>query len=172
VVDDVVVGSEDAIGEPVFAHELPDIFDRIEFGRFRRQRHQRDVFRDVELIGEMPTGLIEQQDGMGAWCHGSGDLIKMQRHGGDVAAGQDQTGRGSPRRTDGAEDIGRSCALIARRRWPRPAPCPTAGDLVLLADPSFVLEPDLYRLARRISPGDLVQAGGEVFLNAAMASGS
>ncbi len=26
------------------------------------------------------------------------------------------------------------------------------------------------RLARRVSPGDLVQAGGEVFLNAAMAS--
>lgn len=28
VVDDVVVGDEDAVGEPVVAHELPDILDR------------------------------------------------------------------------------------------------------------------------------------------------
>jgi len=31
VVDDVVVGGEDAVGEPIVAHELPDILDRVEF---------------------------------------------------------------------------------------------------------------------------------------------
>jgi len=120
----------------------------------------------------VPSGLVEQQDGMSAWRHGSGDLIEMERHGGGVAARQDQAGCGSPRRTDGAEDIGRFRPLVVRRRGPRPAPSPTAGDLVLLTDPGLVLEPDLYRLARRIASRDLVQAGGEVFLNAATASGS
>ncbi len=57
---DVVVGAEDAIGEPVVAHELPDIFDGVEFGRLRRQRHQGDVVGDVELVGKVPTGLIAE----------------------------------------------------------------------------------------------------------------
>jgi hypothetical protein len=34
MVDDVVVGLEDAVGEPIVAHELPDVFLRIEFKAF------------------------------------------------------------------------------------------------------------------------------------------
>ncbi len=30
--DDLFVVFEDAVGEPVIAHVLPDVFDRIEFG--------------------------------------------------------------------------------------------------------------------------------------------
>jgi hypothetical protein len=30
VVEDIVVGFEDAIGQPVVAHEFPDVLDRIE----------------------------------------------------------------------------------------------------------------------------------------------
>ena len=37
VVDEIVVGTKDAVREPVVAHELPDILDRIEFGGFRWQ---------------------------------------------------------------------------------------------------------------------------------------
>src|SRR5580704_15652648 len=43
MVEDVVVGLEDAVREPIVAHELPDVLDRIELGRFRRQRQERDV---------------------------------------------------------------------------------------------------------------------------------
>ena len=32
MIEDVVVGFEDAVREPVFAHELPDIFDRVKLG--------------------------------------------------------------------------------------------------------------------------------------------
>jgi hypothetical protein len=45
VVDDVVIGFEDAVREPVIAHELPDILDRAELGASRRQRQQGDVGR-------------------------------------------------------------------------------------------------------------------------------
>ena len=34
MVDEIVVGFEDAVGEPVVAHELPDVFDRVELGDF------------------------------------------------------------------------------------------------------------------------------------------
>ena len=43
VIDDIVVGFEDAVREPVVAHILPNIFDRIELRAFRRQRDNGDV---------------------------------------------------------------------------------------------------------------------------------
>ena len=43
VIDDIVVGFEDAVREPVVAHILPDIFDRVEFRAFRRERENGDV---------------------------------------------------------------------------------------------------------------------------------
>src|SRR6266850_1211457 len=63
-------------------------------------------------------------------------------------------------------------AMPRRKSAPRGPPCPPPGDLVLLANPSLVLEPDFYRLACRVTLGDLVEAGGEVFLNASRASAS
>lgn len=38
MVDDVVVGREDAVEDPVLAHKLPDVLDRIELGAFGGQR--------------------------------------------------------------------------------------------------------------------------------------
>jgi hypothetical protein len=96
----------------------------------------------------------------------------MQGHRGGVAAWQDEAGGGSLGRADGAEDVGRAGPLIVRRRRPRPAPRPSPGDLVLLADPGLVPKPDFYRLAGRVALSDLVEARGEVFLNAARASAS
>lgn len=44
VVDDILVKFEDAVEEPAAPHELPDVFDRVEFGRFKRQWQNDDVF--------------------------------------------------------------------------------------------------------------------------------
>src|SRR5260370_28085351 len=118
----------------------------------------------------MPTGLIEKQDGVGAWHDRPGDFRQMQCHGGGVAEGQDEARAGSPCWANGAEDVGRARPLIVRRRWPRPAPCPSPCDLVLLPDPGFVLEPDFYRLARPLPLRDLCQVDGELFLNPSSAS--
>jgi len=41
--DDIVVGFEDAVREPVVAHVLPDVFNGIEFRAFRRQGENGDV---------------------------------------------------------------------------------------------------------------------------------
>src|SRR5438876_10378015 len=96
----------------------------------------------------------------------------MQTHRGSVAARQDEAGGGPLAWADGAEDVGRAGALIVRRQGSRPPPCPAACDLVLLADPGFVLEPHLYRLAGRVALGDLGEALGEIFLNTASAAAS
>jgi hypothetical protein len=43
VIDDIVVGFEDAVREPVVAHILPDVFNGVEFRAFRRQGENGDV---------------------------------------------------------------------------------------------------------------------------------
>ena len=47
MIDEIVVGFEDAIGEPVIAHELPYVLDRIELRAFRRQGDNGDIGRDL-----------------------------------------------------------------------------------------------------------------------------
>lgn len=119
----------------------------------------------------MPARLIHQQDGMGIGGDGLGYLGEMQVHRRGVAKGQDEPRRLAFGRTDCAEDVGRLGALIVRGRRPCAAQRPTPGDLVLLADPGLVLEPDLYALAGRLADRDRRQAGGKLFLKAAAASG-
>ena len=172
MVEDVGVGSEDPVGQPVLPHELPDIFGRVELGRFRRQRHEGDVLGNFELGGEMPPGLVEQQHGMRAGLDRLRDFGEMQRHGGGIAARQHKAGRCAARWADRAKDIGRAGALIVGCGGSRSPPRPSSRNLVLLADPSLVLEPDLYRFAGRFPLADRRQVGSEVFLNSAMASPS
>ena len=172
MVEDVVVGFEDAVRQPVVAHELPDVFDRVELGAFRRQRQQRDVGRDDQPRREMPARLIEYQHGMGTGRHSGGYLREVQRHAFGVAAGQDERCALALSRTDGAIDICRCGALVLGRRRPCPALGPAAGDAVLLADPRFVLPPQLYGCPAGERRPDRCHLGGEVFLNVGMASAS
>ena len=78
VVDEIVVGFEDAVGEPVIAHKLPDIFDRVEFGTFRRQWEEGDVRRHDESRRHVPACLIDQKDGMGTGGDDLGDLREVR----------------------------------------------------------------------------------------------
>jgi len=67
--DDLVVRFEDPVGQPIVAQELPDVLDRVQFGRSWRQEHERDVFGNFELLGGVPAGLIEHEGGVGARRH-------------------------------------------------------------------------------------------------------
>ena len=78
MVEDIVVGFEDAVRQPVVAHELPDVFDRVELGAFRRQRQQGDIGRDDQARREMPAGLIEYQHGMSTGRHGGRYLSRAE----------------------------------------------------------------------------------------------
>jgi hypothetical protein len=170
VVDDVFVGSEDPVGKPVVAHELPDVLDRVQLGTFGRQSDDADVGGNVELAGHVPTGLIHQHGRVSAGGDGERYLREMQRHGLGIAEGQDQTGALAEFRADRTEDVGRFRPLVLRCRWPRPAPGPAPRDLVLLADARFVLEPDFYGRAAREGGFDLCQCGGKApFLKSSIA---
>jgi hypothetical protein len=170
VVDEVVVGLEDAVGEPIVAHELPDVFHWIEFGGFRRQGDDGDVWRHEQARRHVPACLIDHQHGMGAWGNDLGNFDKMQVHRLGVASRHDQGGALAVLRADGAEDIGGGGALITGSARSCAAFCPPACDLVLLADARLILEPNLYcRDIDRLFARDFVQARGEVFLKSSIA---
>ena len=143
VVDDVVVGREDPVREPVIAHELPDVFDRVQLGTFGRQSDDADIGRHIQLAGHVPTSLIHQHDGVRAGSDGERYLGQMQRHGFGIAEGQDEPCALAVFRAYRAEEVGRFRSLILWCRWPRPTSGPATRDLALLANARFVLEPDL-----------------------------
>jgi len=170
VVEQVIIGYEDPVGEPVVAHELPEVFDRVQFGALGRQRHEGDVGGHGEAMRQVPSRLVEDDNGMAAWCDFCGNLGQVQVHGFGVAGGQDEGSTLSLLRTDGTENIGRDGALIARCRGPRAPPGPAPGDLVLLADAGLIGEPDFYLVeAEALLAGDLLQTRGECFLKSSMA---
>jgi hypothetical protein len=62
VIDDVVEGFENPVRQPVLPHELPDIFLAVEFGCAWRELQERDVVWNLESLGAMPPGLIEEEN--------------------------------------------------------------------------------------------------------------
>ena len=94
---------EDAIGEPVGTKVLPDVFDRVKFGRTRGQKDWRDVLGHVEVGRCVPSGPVEKENGVGAPGDTAGDLIEMQLHGLSVGIWHGSSCAGSPRRTYGAK---------------------------------------------------------------------
>lgn len=117
----------------------------------------------------MPSSLVDQQDGVGAGRDGRGDLREVQVHRFGVAGRQNQGSALTLLGADRAEDVGGSGALISGGAWAGAALGPTTSDLVLLADPSLVLEPNLYCLdVDRLFARDGIQARGEVFLKSSI----
>ena len=96
----------------------------------------------------------------------AGDLGKVGVHRRRVDEGQDQARRKPARGTDRTKRTGPLAAGVAGRAGSCAAPGPEAGQGARLADPCFVLKPDLERLVpclRRDSGGYRL---GKVFLNA------
>lgn len=106
IIDEIVVGFEDTVGEPVVAQELPDVLDRVEFGTFRRQGDNGDVGRHDEACREVPASLINYDDGVGTGCDDLGDLRKVEVHRLGIASRRDHGRALAMLWADSAEDIG------------------------------------------------------------------
>lgn len=161
------------MGEVVLSQELPDVLDRIELRRIRRQVEQADVGGDVQPVaGLVPAGTVEHDHGMGTWCHVLADLGKVQVHRLDIHTRQHQGCADATVRADRAEQIGPLVACVARGRRARAARRPGVGQAALLADPGLILPPDLERPAARGLWNDGGHQSGEVFLCASWAASS
>ena len=169
LIDDVVVVLEDAVRQPVVPHELPEVLDRVQFRRPRRQEHQGDVVRHLQLRRDVPSGLVENEHGMCSGIDGVADFGKVFLHRLGVA-GKDETSTLALLRADRTEDVGPHRALIMRCGWSGSSPRPSPSDLVLLAYSGFVRPPDFDIRAWRAGRLDFCQCGREVFLKTSPSS--
>jgi len=111
----------------------------------------------------VPSGLIEDQNGVSARCDFGRDLVEMKLHRFGVAGWQHEGGAGSEFGADRTEHIGRLRALIVDRAGTRAFCGPAVGELVLLTHPHLVLEPHLYGCAGRECRADFRHAYSEVY---------
>lgn len=86
----------------------------------------------------MPTGSVEEQDGVGAPFDGAGDLVEVKLHGVGVGEGQRQGGARAAGGADRAEQVGALVALVGGLAGPRSASRPLPHETVLLPDPCLV----------------------------------
>ena len=93
----------------------------------------------------MPSGLIEDNNSVGAFGDLGADFGEVQGHGFGIGMGENQGCGFVGFRTSCCEQVGGFVALILGLPWPAAATRPLAGQLAFLADPSFVSKPDFYR---------------------------
>ena len=105
-------GNKDAVRQPILTHELPDVFLGIEFGRARRQRQERDIAWNPEVFCTMPSGLIEDENGVSTGGDFGCDFVEVKLHGLGVAGRQHEGCASSAFGADRTEQIGRLGALI------------------------------------------------------------
>src|SRR6516165_2992105 len=115
VIYDVVEGFENSVRQPVLPNELPDIFLAVEFRCAWRKLQERDVVWNLEGLGAMPPGLIEEDNSVSARRDFGCDLIEVKLHSFGVAGRQHEVRRrlrvrGRPHRT------GRSIGSFDRGR--------------------------------------------------------
>jgi hypothetical protein len=129
-----------------------------------------------QSLGLVPACLVHQDERRRAGGNRLRDLVPVQGQTLGGAAGQDETSAlplpsALPLRgTDRAEDVSRLGSLIFGGCGSGAALGPAPRDLVLLAHPGLVGEPDLDQLAASLGLRKLLQTGGEVFLKAAPAA--
>ena len=118
------------------------------------------------------ASAIQNEKGMCARCDGFSDLGEMRAHGLCVGMWHDQSGRFSPFRADGAENVAPDIAGVARGTGACSTLGPDTGERALLANPRFILKPYLQGLAAGCFRQGCFYLCGEVFLKASCASGS
>ncbi|MEF2554540.1 hypothetical protein VQ042_25145, partial [Aurantimonas sp. A2-1-M11] len=134
--------AEDAEAEGGLAQIEPEPLDRVELGTVGRKRDEGDVRRYVEGLFAVPSGAVENHDGMDVVRNGVGELGEVEVHHRLVGIGQDQGEGLAGGGFDGAEDVGPVEALVAKPGWSLAAGPPAVAEAAFLANPCFVLIPE------------------------------
>ena len=113
----------------------------------------------------MPTGPVEQQNSMRFSGNMPADLVKMHLHGVGISKRHRKRCTRAAPWANGAEQIHRFVALIGWQAWPGSPSCPDPRQAILLADPGFVLKPDVDALAAAKAAQVGFERVREVFLD-------
>lgn len=120
----------------------------------------------------MPTGTVQNNNGVLAWGNGLADFIKMKVHRCGVGIRQCQSHAFILLRTYGTEEVGTQVLLLAYDTWTSAFAGPDTSQRALLTDAVFVLEPDLDCFKLNVLGEFFLYALPEVFLKASCCSKS
>src|SRR4051812_23924427 len=112
---------------------LPDILNRVQFGRSGWQQHQREIVWHDEALGAVPSGSVHQDDGVGSRGDSLRDFRQVKVHRGRVAPRQHQGRALALLRADRPEDVGRTGSLVVRGARPGSPSGPAAVNFFLFA---------------------------------------
>jgi hypothetical protein len=157
---------------PVMAPQvMPEILHRVQLGRPRRQRHQRDVRRHPQRLRPVIASAVPDQRDVLRRINGLRQTVEELLRGVGVGVRGDQALGLAGGRTNRGEDLQALEAALLRRPRPRTFVGPDRRQRALLAEAGFVLEPDFDLLAG-LPGGDFRDDLGGFFLNASCAAGS
>jgi len=150
---------------------MPEILDRIQFRRVRRQTHERDVRRADQVVRSMKSRAIPHQDGLHIRFQRRRQLGEEQIHDRRVEPRRDQSfglaGLGTRRR----QDIDETVLRLSDCARSRSGASPDTGQRPLLSEPCFVFVEDLQPAVGMLRL-DLIYPLAELFLNSSCAAGS
>ena len=144
------------MAEVSFAQIEPNPLNRVELGAVGWQQHERPVLRHVQVVGDVPPGLVHDHDGMLAWRNGCGKPVKEQLHCCGVQLRQHQGERGAGLWLHRREQVRPGVALVTQAWRSLAADEPAVAGAALLAEPCFVLKPQ-RQAAAWMRRGDAVQ---------------
>jgi len=170
--DDRVITIPDGHAEFVASKIVPDILHAVKFWRVWWNWQKSDVVRNPQPATFLvPSGTVAHQDRVRAWCDLSADFLEMFTHCFAVGRWHDDCRTHRARRANRAEQIDRVMPVIPHHRRTRADRCPNIFEAAFLADPGFVLEPNLDRFSGCRGGQGLFYKVGEFFLKAVSASG-
>jgi hypothetical protein len=114
---------------------------------------RRDIVGHVELARRVPSGPVEDENGMGARSDVARDFIEVKLYHVGVGVGQHEGRPDAAGRADRAEQIGAVVALVGGLPWPRSAPGPLPNLAVLLADAALIPSLSKRTSSNQISTG-------------------
>jgi hypothetical protein len=170
--DGRIAADQDAVAEPSLAQVKPDTLDRIEFRAVGREVEQGQVRGHLEVGADVPASPVENEHGVRAGRDRLRHFGQEDAHGHGRDLGQDQRHADIPLRADRTEEMGGGEALLAHAAWAHALLIPDVGRAPFLADPGFVLEPQLDPLGLGVPGGDLPDQGRQAFLNRSCTFGS
>ena len=161
-IEDVLIGSEQAVAEEVVFEVLPGLFGWIALWGVGRDIDQGDIAGNAQPLRAVPAGAVGDHGGVDLGGECGADFIEVQLHHGGVGAGENQADSAAALRAEGAEDIGILIAGVEGHRRPRPCGSPAVGATAFLPDARFILAPKLNGLAG-MGGGDCLEFCGEFF---------
>jgi len=145
--EDILIGSEQAVAEEVVFEVLPGLFGAIALWGVGRDIEQGDIAGNAQRLGAVPAGPVGDHGGVDMRGKSCADFIEVQLHHGGVGAGQNQPDGALARWTERTEDIGVLVTRIEGHRWPRAFGSPAVSAAAFLPDAGFILAPQFDSLA-------------------------